>query len=246
MNKKTQVLILAAGRGQRFADAGYTEPKLLFQLRSKPVLSHNLDTLLDGGYQPVVVGSPAVCRWLKTSGYDEDVRIIKVSHLQPSPVHSALLASGAMDPERGTWILDGDQIYTPKVLKDIVCWNYPNATAVVAVEGEPNRSRCDVVFNSELEPSHLEEKVGRSRTTVAGGYYFPQWQQFQQVAFRVAYESVNVLREARVSSVVNELVREREHRLAVVRIDQEDWISAGTPEELLAAKELILNSQPKS
>lgn len=228
---KNQVLILAAGKGQRFAEAGFTEPKLLLKLRSKPILSYNLDTLLDRGYSPVVVGSPAVCRWLRVSGYEGGVRIVQVNHLQPSPVHSALLAAGYMDPDVPVWLLDGDQIYTPGALDRIVSLQ-ANECAVVSIHSGINPSRCDVVVTSL--GVRLEEKAGKSEITVAGGYYFPTWKSFHNAAVQVlAAANEDPYTESRISGVVNYLCADR---CREVRIEENEWISAGTPEELVAAE----------
>ena len=55
----TTALIMAGGRGERMRAAGAAMPKPLVPIRGVPLLERNLRTLLDSGFQDIVVAAPA-------------------------------------------------------------------------------------------------------------------------------------------------------------------------------------------
>jgi choline kinase len=231
----SNVVILAAGRGQRFARAGFQEEKILTELNGKPVLYYNLMAILDLGIEVTVVASPRVSSWLRQS-QQEGVHVVEVPQVQPSPVHSALLAGGYMKESEQVMILDGDQVYQPSTLPSILGRLTDGfGSKVIVTPNGPNPSYCSVHNVHGRGGVYLREKDGQSVTVVSGGYGFSSWEAFRLSAFQVL--SRNIQGEARMSDVVND-----SGPIWVQEIPEDYWVSVGTPEELVHARSVIKRS----
>lgn len=102
-----KVLVMAAGRGQRFRVEGFEIPKPLIRYEDIPLIEHTLNQL--NGIQHsdiIVIGIPEVCHYVK--GAHPDIRSIVVEHTQNGPGMSALLAGGFVDDNESVVLLDCD------------------------------------------------------------------------------------------------------------------------------------------
>lgn len=223
-----KIIILSAGAGSRFTRRGIVTPKTLLPILNRPVIEHNLTALLDTGNQVIVVGSLQVNSWIKSQSFP-GVITVDCPVIQSGPVTSALLASAHINSDDRILILDGDQIYSPNVIPEML--NFSEGQVVVCPLG-PNPDWCavhteDTTWGEEI--SFLKEKGNDTKLIVSGGYGFPTWSDFQNLSYKLLAEPSP--EEPKLSHVVN-LGIEYGIPFKPYRIEPDEWISVGTPEEL--------------
>lgn len=235
--KIKNVVILAAGRGKRFADAGFQTSKPLLEVslkgRTQPVIAYNLASLTDAGASVTVVGTPSVCRFLRTAGYEIDT--VKVTVPRPSSVHSALLSLGLLPPDEPVLFLDSDHVYNIPDFDYLLEGLDPMSTSgVIASRIGPNAAMCDVETDTAGRGFRLKEKVGISPLVVTGGYYFRSAREFESAAMQFIAASelskANREKEIRMSDIVNS-AQTYDRGFEIREIPPEAWISVGTPDE---------------
>lgn len=102
---RTQILIPMSGFGERFKAAGYQVPKPLIPVAGKPIIAHVVD-LFPGSTDFVFVCNREHLErpeWRMREILEEIAPGCSVVAVEPhklGPVHAALLAEGALDPDR--------------------------------------------------------------------------------------------------------------------------------------------------
>ena len=112
VNKKINVVIPMAGRGSRFANAGYTFPKPLIDVRNKPMIQVVVDNLaLDANYIFIVQKSHRDTYNLDTMLrlIAPDCTIIEVDGVTEGAACTALLAKAHIDNDNPLFFANSDQ-----------------------------------------------------------------------------------------------------------------------------------------
>lgn len=222
-----KIVILSAGAGSRFTRRGIDTPKVLLPVFNRPVLEYNLTAFVDTGNQVIVVGSVQVNSWVKAQNFP-GVITVDCPVLQSGPVTSALLASGYIQKDESILVVDGDQIYNPRVIPKMA--TFSEGQVVVCPLG-PNPNWCSVYTESTSSGqivSGLQENGNDSSLILSGGYGFPSWYDFQELS----YELLSNLngKEPKLSHLVN-LGIQHGITFRPYRIEADEWVSVGTPEE---------------
>ena len=108
MNKTIQLLIPMSGQGQRFQDAGYTEPKPLIQISGRPMIERLLADFPTEWPTTFVLaenhassGLPELLKRLRPSA---TLLYVPPHKLGPGHAVDAALASGALDEEAPVFV----------------------------------------------------------------------------------------------------------------------------------------------
>lgn len=216
-----KVVILAAGRGQRFQRRGVTTPKSLLSFRGRPIIEHNLLAFLDAGVQVVVVCSPTVAHYL-SSLHLPSLTLVPCPVIQSGPVTSALLAGAYVDLNEQVLILDSDQVYSQTVVPYMLS-NMTTRSRLVVCDAGPSPNWCSVHEAADGSIA-LHERGGGTTTVVSGGYGFSSWGVFQSSAYYLLGK-LDSSTEPKMSATIFPQDTE------LVRLERNEWISFGTPEE---------------
>ena len=241
-DEKMNVLIPMAGRGSRFAEAGYTFPKPLIDVRGKPMIqvvienlgveanfiyvvqkehrdNYNLDHLL-----PLV--TPGTCT------------IIEVDHITEGAACTALLAKDLINSDAPLLFANSDQTVDWRPIDFLYKMQEQLADGGIVTfkDTHPKWSFAAVDEETNLV-TEVAEKKPISDNATAGYYYWKHGSDFVQYAERMIERDIRVNNEFYVAPVYNQAIEDGKE----IRIFEADrmW-GLGTPEDL----EYYLNNAP--
>jgi len=233
-DNKLNVIIPMAGAGSRFAQAGYTFPKPLIDVKGKPMIQvviemlnikanfiyvvqkehrekYNLDTLLN-------LLTPG-CKIVETEGVTEGAAC------------TALLAKEHIDTDAPLLFANSDQ----HVIWDSNEFFYKmNETEVdggiLCFKGtHPKWSFAKVDANNRV--TEVAEKNPISDNATVGMYYWKHGSDFVKYAEQMIEKNIRVNNEFYVCPVYNEAIQDNKH-IACYMIEKDAMWGLGTPEEL--------------
>jgi dTDP-glucose pyrophosphorylase len=233
-----KIIILAAGRGQRFRIEGYDIPKPLILYKGKPFIEHAIEQC-EGVPQEdiIVIGTPEVCSYLKGRGLP--LITIPVWYTQRGPVMSALLAGGHVEDNESVVFVDCDTLIEgPRISHfaiNIASGAVRTDCALLhtTIEGDTSKF-CNIQFDSSsTKISILREKVPVSQHIAIGVYGFKKWSWFRGWAMSCALDETYSHCEIYFSLVLN-LAIERKYQVHGAFIERKYWTTLGTPKDLPA------------
>jgi NDP-sugar pyrophosphorylase family protein len=233
------VVILAAGRGERFHIAGISVPKPLIEFGGRTLLKRTLDTALgmSGPGQPtksiIVVGTDVVAAEAhRTKGVD---RAVAVSVTQPGPVASAMLALAHIPLAAPVVFMDCDNAYS-RDFANLPFWHNFLVVSKVS-QNLVATDFCNVVPGDDSLMCSSEEKVDLGTGLVATGIYgFASAMKFRHAVLNVLAHHVNLKldKEVPMSAITNFCSP------GVKLVYTDAWDPIGTPEQLIAAGRRML------
>jgi NDP-sugar pyrophosphorylase family protein len=235
-----------AGRGSRFAKAGYTTPKPLIEVHGQPMFIKSLSSLnpLDAPMRYTVILRQ---EHVNTYGLDKLVKAqlpeLNIVITDEEPTGAAVDAYRAkphLRPDEAVIVTDCDIFYGGNEYYDLIKRSLRNE---ISIDG------AILTFNSQ-DPrfSYVEtdesgrakrtaEKVVISNHAIGGAYYFAHTQTFIDACEQLFEQPLGEGRpEYFISYLYNELIKQGKD----VRAVDGDFTSFGTPEEL----QQFLKSQP--
>lgn len=238
------VLVLMAGAGKRFEDAGYRVPKPLIPVDGKPMVVSACESMPRGRRYVFAARQetlPAGVFEKAASGYFPKTEMLWVDKLTEGQACTALLArekiqaaepvliaacdhGAVMDPSRFSAVADPASgveavIFTfrgfPPVRRN------PKAYGWVETDTEDRAVRTSVKIPLPGDP------LGHH--AIMGAFWFRRWDIFTSAADETIRENRRVNNEFYIDEVMNSVIR-RGHCVKVLEIDR--YIGWGTPEDL--------------
>lgn len=261
--KDIQVVMLAAGKGQRFKEANYRQPKPLIPLKNgKPMFEHVMDMYrLTDDHSKVYVYTPHFGVLTHDS-----VKLLKAVELPYGPADSALRAVSLLAAHESVSIAGGFDMMKPVLFLDCDSFAECDVRQLVAqaigrgvdtgkplVAGalvfDPAQSRkkhfSRVIANrydNTLVSSMLEHESPNLKAdwAGAGGYFFTSGYILLHYASSIIRllrsESASHTREAHLSNVLNRIAGDG-HRVGIVQVP--NFTCMGTPDELKEYEETL-------
>lgn len=230
-SERRNVVILAAGLGQRFVVEGFTVSKPLIEFRGTSFLAytvHVAHALVRGMGRVIVVGTPAVAR---AAQYLQHVDAsVTIEHTQPGPAASGLQAAALLSPDERVVFVDCDNIYSN------LDWvmSLPDSEFLTVSRELPNGSLenefCNVLVKTERGAScvtRISEKVSLTGAVYGTGVYgFRNFREFQRAAWRELHDAKREVPMSQVLSAVGGVI---------TPVFVKGWLPVGTPAQLAAA-----------
>jgi len=216
------IVVLAAGRGARFANH-CDVPKPLIEFDGRPLVHHALDAAealaWSSNGRVIVVTTPSVA-----PAVNAHYRCVEVSVTQPGPAASGLLALAHVLPQDPIVFVDCDSVYSnPQELRAAPVGR-AFVTASMLAEPRPEFG-CVHVMSQYVK---LTEKTNDSRYVATGIYGFCTAMAFRQAAYVLM---ANTKLEVPMSAV---LMQAHYSTIEHVQVNA-SWTPIGTPEQLLEA-----------
>lgn len=224
------IVILAAGRGERFAIEGISVPKPLIEFRGRSLLQHSVQTAkrLVEEARIIVVTTEAVAPSAeRLKGVDY---VVPVSVIQPGPVASAMLALAHCPADDPVIFMDCDNFY-PDIAHCVPC--IPQRATFLSVAPVPVGLSVRDFLNVRVDDGGrvfaLEEKGSMSNCFVGTGIYG-----FENAkAFRFHAMTIQSFykKEPPMSDVTKAILADNE----VLALHFAPWMPIGTPQQLMEA-----------
>ena len=248
-----KVILLAAGKGERFSSKGYTTEKPLLEYMGKPMLEHAIlfaeNVIMSGrmeGVYPeanvIVVGTPTACE--TANQYSSEIKTVVVEECQNGAAFSAYLASAYLKPDDRVLIVDTDNVYHDddgefaaylwgeSVPNSIMYATVPDTEyhKFLAEEEQTNGELRPILdgyskYDSKREYPHLvnPKEISLSKNFVIGVYFFNKWQTFQYEFFNSAESFLIFKKEFSILELMSAV------EPVCVEFPYEEWLPAGTP-----------------
>lgn len=236
------VVILAAGRGERFSAAGVATPKPLIEFRNETLLLHTYMLAVQMAPARIVVVATsdevAGAAWRMQRARRElgdNDKVVAVSVTQPGPAASALLAGAHLPPDEPVVFMDCDNYYAPDAREWVD--RLPIGAQFLTVAMQPpwlaaTNFCCVRVQDGTVVD--MNEKLGYfglgklgSWRVGTGIYGFPSFDLFRRRAATASYSSTN---ERSMSSILS---------IGCGTVEVSGWHPVGTPEQMAAAEEAL-------
>lgn len=226
-SKSNSVVILAAGRGERFVGSAWSVPKPLIEFRGLSLIRHSIHVALalrQGEGRVVVVTTPVVAGTL-SSRYGID-HVVPVTVTQRGPAHSGLLAMAHLDPEMPVTFMDCDNYYD--VNDRSWCAEIPVGSAFITTAKVPagleRTDFCNVRTHGDVVFDVAEKRALGGDSRVATGVYgFESARTFQAAVFQASplYE-----KEIPMSDVLYRSTS------SLIDVHVAGWTPVGTPSQM--------------
>ena len=231
-DKKLNVLIPMAGAGSRFEKAGYTFPKPLIEVNSKPMIQVVVENLnMDANYIFIVQKSHREKYNLDTllNLISPNCNIIDVDGITEGAACTALLAKDLINNENPLFFANSDQFVEWDSNEFMYKMNESNLDGgIITFEStHPKWSFAKVDDNNLV--TEVAEKNPISNNATVGFYYWKNGRDFVKYAESMIDKNIRVNNEFYVCPVFNEAIKGGK-KIKNYRIDKM-W-GIGTPEDL--------------
>jgi HAD superfamily hydrolase (TIGR01509 family) len=231
-NKKMNVLIPMAGAGSRFASAGYTFPKPLIEVNSKPMIEVVVDNLNIEAHYIFLVQKEHYEKYnLKylLNLISPDCDIIQIDGITEGAACTTLLADYLIDNENPLLIANSDQYIEWNSNECMYAFDADNIDGGILTfkSHHPKWSYAkvgDLGFVTQV----AEKQVISDNATV-GVYYWKKGSDYVKYARQMINKNIRVNNEFYVCPVFNQAI-EDDKKIRVKQIEKM-W-GIGTPEDL--------------
>lgn len=226
------LLIPMAGRGSRFADVGYTDPKPLIQFLGKRMIEHVVDAVPLDTHKIFMVlqeheDQHSVSQFIESRWPGSDV--VLIDQVTEGAACTVLLAKHLINNDVPLAILNSDNIirWTPRPLTSFE--TQTDGIIMVFEDNDPKWSYADV--NADGLVTRVVEKQAVSKFATAGLYIWAKGRYFVEAAEQMIAKNLRVNGEFYVAPVYTENYL-LGHNTIVQYVDE--MIGVGTPEDLEA------------
>jgi dTDP-glucose pyrophosphorylase len=229
------VLILAAGGSESYAQAGYPFPKNLVEIDRKPLLQlvfENLEPLRELGARFHVVLRREECQKYHVEQVvrllDPMANIVQCPSNTSGAACTVLLASGFIDNDSPLLIANGDQLLLHDhrvMVREFLQQGWDGG---IPVFDDVHPRYSFVKLGADGLVVEAAEKRPISRNASAGRYFFRHGSTFVRCAMRMILKDAQVEGAFYVCPAYNELVLEG-GRIGVSRVAREHYVNLATP-----------------
>lgn len=230
------IVIPMAGRGSRFANAGYTIPKPLIPVHGKPMIeyvSHNIQPV--GDYRFIYI-----CLKEQLDQYDldgklhamqPDCKIVTVDQVTEGAACTVLLAEEYIDNEDPMMIANSDQYVDVDINEYLKAMDGKDGLIMTMYADDPKWSF--IQFDDEKLVTMVREKEVISNEATVGIYNYAHGSDYVKYAKQMIEKDIRVNNEFYVAPVYNEMI-EAGMKIGFYNVGSEDngMYGLGIPEDL--------------
>lgn len=228
------VVIPMAGRGSRFADAGFVHPKPLIEVNGKPMIQVVVDNIgLEAKYIFLVLKEHlnfyALKYLLKLICKDNPCEIVVVDHVTEGAACTVLLAKDHIDNDDELILANADQWidWDSKHFFDFM--NRKKADAGIVTFYGYDRKWSFAKVTEEGLVTEVAEKNPISTAASTGLYYYKHGKDFVRGAQQMISKNIRTNNEFYVCPVFNELILDHKK---IYNYPIAEMCGLGTPEDL--------------
>ncbi len=230
------VVLPAAGDGQRFRDAGYRRPKPFIEINNKSMIENVIDNLKMSGAEYTLLlrrahieSNQEAVEKLSTKGCS----IVSVDELTEGAACTVLLAREYYDSDQPLLIANTDQLVNFRLeefYEDCVARDLDGSILVFEdLSRNPKWSFARV--NETGQVVEVAEKRPISDLATVGIYLFRRGSDFIQAALEMIDSNDRLNNEFYTCPVYNYLIN-KGARIGIYQVSSDDMMGLGTPEDL--------------
>jgi len=232
-DEKLNVLIPMAGAGSRFQQAGYTFPKPMIQVHTKPMIQVVVDNLgLEANYHFVVQKEHRekynldTFLNLITPG---SAKVIEVDGITEGAACTALLAKEFIDNDNPLFFANSDQFVEWNSVEFMYNMQETNADGGIVTFKATHPKWSFAKVNDDGIVTEVAEKNPISDNATVGYYYWKHGSDFVKYAEQMIEKDIRVNNEFYVCPVFNQAIEDNKQ----IRVyDVKGMWGLGTPEDL--------------
>ena len=221
------VLIPMAGRGSRFLDAGYEQPKPLIKVSGKTLIEHSIDSLGLVGWNYVIVARSISKDYIKKlEELLPYVEFIWIDNITKGAAETCLAASSKIDPNSELIVTNCDQYLDWKPYSFLKKCKGVDGAVLTYSSSDPKNSFCRIRGEKVID---IVEKEVVSNHALVGVHWWRTAKDFFSDAKNLV-KSIKPPKEAYISETYIPMLN-RNAKIKAIPIDGKYW-SLGTPEDL--------------
>lgn len=233
-SEKMNVLVPMAGAGSRFANAGYTFPKPLIEVRGKPMIQVVVEALNVEAKYTYVVQKDHYEKYnlqyllnLLTPGCN----IVQVEGLTEGAACTTLLAKEFIDNDEPLIMTNSDQLILWDSNETLYAFNNDNADGGIVTFPATHPKWSFAKLGEDGYVCEVAEKKPISEHATAGIYYWKHGSDYVKYAEQMIEKNIRVNNEFYVCPVYNEAIEDGK-KIRIKEIGKDDMWGLGTPEDL--------------
>jgi beta-phosphoglucomutase-like phosphatase (HAD superfamily)/dTDP-glucose pyrophosphorylase len=233
-SEKMNVLVPMAGAGSRFANAGYTFPKPLIEVRGKPMIQVVVEALNVEAKYTYVVQKDHYEKYnlqyllnLLTPGCN----IVQVDGLTEGAACTTLLAKEFINNEEPLIMTNSDQLILWDSNETLYAFNNDNVDGGIVTFPATHPKWSFAKLGEDGYVCEVAEKKPISEHATAGIYYWKHGSDYVKYAEQMIEKNIRVNNEFYVCPVYNEAI-EGGKKIRIKEIGKDDMWGLGTPEDL--------------
>ena len=229
---KLNVIIPMAGMGSRFAQAGYTFPKPLIQVRNKPMIQVVVENLgIEANY--IFIAQKEHCEKYNIEAMlsliSPGCKVLQVDGLTEGAACTALIASELIDNENPLIFANSDQFVVWEPTDFMYRMQETRADGGILTFKSTHPKWSFAKVNDFGVVTEVAEKKPISDNATVGVYYWKHGKDFVKYANQMIAKNIRVNNEFYVCPVFNEAIADG---LEVRTFEIEKMWGLGTPEDL--------------
>jgi NDP-sugar pyrophosphorylase family protein len=237
-----QVVILAAGKGERFTQAGYTVPKPLILVNGKPMITYAMEQAAVVDAAPIILCPEALRHDIWRAAAKEILpTVIGVRHVQCGAAMTLLAAASALNEDEPVMVMDCDSVINHEELRHFKNWSQKTFlsraadSTLLAFYPTDDSSRYSFVklLGGSDVVEEVVEKVRISKLATCGVHCFRSWS-LLRTSLCLTVTGYTTNDEYYLAPVHNYV-----SRTLAFAVQQDGFTAIGTPEQLEAYEQAI-------
>lgn len=227
------IVVPMAGRGSRFADAGYVNPKPLIEIYGHPMIEYVTKNITPKCEHRFIY----ICQeeHLEKFHLDEELRrmspgcvIVTIDHITEGAACTVLLAEKYIDSQDELMIANSDQYVDMDINEYLLAMGKEDGLIMTMPADDPKWSF--IKFDGQGYVQMVREKEVISHEATVGIYNYQHGADYVRYAHQMIEKNIRVNNEFYVAPVYNEMIEDG--KKIVFRNVGENMYGLGTPADL--------------
>jgi NDP-sugar pyrophosphorylase family protein len=227
-----QIVIPMAGKGQRFANQGFSKPKPLIEINGKPMIQVVIENLnMDAQY--TFICQREHCEKYSLENFLESIKpncnIIKIDEITDGPASTVLLAKKFINNDDELIIANSDQFVEWDSYNFISDLHSKNADGGILTFKAYDKKWSFAKVNDMGFVTEVAEKKPISNIATVGIYYYKKGRFFVDSAEQMIEKNIKTNNEFYVAPAYNEMIYQNK-KICIYNVPK--MYGLGTPEDL--------------
>lgn len=232
------IVVPMAGRGSRFAEAGFKTPKPLIEIHGEPMIKWVIENLRpECEHQFIFIAQEEHINSYSLNSKIEEwspgAKLLGINGISLGAADTVLAAKELINSDEPLLIANSDQWIRADINEFLEFKSKPDLDGSIMTMAATDKKWSYAQVNQELEVIRVAEKEVISRHATVGIYGFTKGKFFVRAAERMILESNFVNGEAYVAPVYNLLISDKA-KFNIFEIGEvgTDMFGLGTPDDL--------------